>query len=154
MALKIVLVRHGEAKSKKSGQTDHERELTKRGAEALRDAYPKTFSLVEPTLASELWVSTATRARQTADIANETLGIETVHLRDSLYEQDHQAFLDDVSQTNADLVVVVGHIPFMEDACYHLTGTSLGFSAGAAAAIEQPEHGRGRLLWFVQGPEC
>lgn len=154
MALKIILVRHGEAKSKKPGQTDHERELTKRGAAALREAFPQTFSLVEPTLASELWVSTAIRARQTADIANETLGIETVRLRDSLYEQDHQAFMDEILQTNADLVVVVGHIPFMEDACYHLTGTSLGFSTGAAAAIELPEHGRARLLWFVQGPAC
>ncbi|MBR3226239.1 MAG: histidine phosphatase family protein [Atopobiaceae bacterium] len=154
MALKIVLVRHGDAKSKKLGQTDHERELTKRGVAALREAFPQTFSLVEPTIASELWVSTAIRARQTADIANETLGIEMVRLREYLYEQDHQEFLDEISQTNADLVVVVGHIPFVEDACYQLIGTSLGFSTGAAAAIELSEQGRGRLLWFVQGPEC
>ncbi len=153
MALKVVLVRHGEAKSKKLGQTDFERELTKKGAIALREAFPHTFGMLEPTRASELWVSSAVRARQTADIVNETLGIETIRERAYLYEQDHEAFMEELSQANADLVVVVGHIPFMEDACAQLTGTFLGFSAGAAAAIEIGTFTRGRLLWFVQGPE-
>lgn len=153
MALTVVLVRHGEAKNKKLGQTDFERRLTKKGAAALREAFPQTFSMLEPTLASELWVSTAARARETADIANATLGIETIREMPSLYDQDHQAFIDALSETNADLVVVVGHIPFMEDACAMLTGTYLGFSTGAAAAIEVSSSGRGRLLWFIQGPE-
>lgn len=153
MSLTVVLVRHGEAKNKKLGQTDFERELTKKGVAALREAFPKTFALLEPTAASEIWVSTAKRARQTADIANETLGIETFREMGSLYEQDQQAFITALQQTNADIVVVVGHIPFMEDACALLTGTYLGFSTGAAAAVEMNDSGRGRLLWFVQGPE-
>ena len=152
MATKVVLVRHGDAKGKKLGQTDFERELTKKGAHALADAFPETFSLVNPTAKSELWVSTAVRARQTADIANATLDIATVREFDWLYEQDQQAFLDELSATDADLVVVVGHIPFMEDACALLTGTYLGFSTGAAACVEMRQKGRGRLLWFVQGP--
>ena len=154
MALKVVLVRHGEAKGKKLGQTDFERELTKKGAAALREAFPQTFGLLEPTRASELWVSTAVRARQTADIANETLGIEIIRERDYLYEQDQEAFLEELAGSNADLVVVVGHIPFMEDACAMLTGTFIGFSTGAAAAIEMKSNGRGNLLWFVQGPQA
>lgn len=153
MALKVVLVRHGEAKGKKLGQTDFERELTRDGIRALKEAFPQTFALVEPTQASELWVSTAVRARQTADIANETLGIETIREMPALYEQDHEEFMEALAQTNADLVVVVGHIPFMEDACAMLTGTFLGFSTGAAAAIEMRNSSRGHLLWFVQGPE-
>ena len=154
MALKVVLVRHGEAKGKKLGQTDFDRELTKRGAAALREAFPKTFGLLEPTLASELWVSTAVRARQTAEIANESLGIEIIRERDYLYEQNQEAFLEELSQTNADLVVVVGHIPFMEDACAMLTGTFIGFSTGGVAAIEMKNDRRGKLLWFVQGSEA
>lgn len=153
MALTVVLVRHGEAKNKKLGQTDFDRELTKKGAAALRESFPKTFGLVGPTRASELWISPAVRARMTAEIANDTLGIETVHEMRALYEQDQQAFVDALRDTNADLVVVVGHIPFMEDACAMLTGTFLSFSAGAAAAIQVSDSGRGRLLWFVQGPE-
>lgn len=153
MALTVVFVRHGEAKGKKLGQTDFERELTKGGIAALKEAFPKTFDMLEPTRASELWVSTATRARQTAEIVNETLGIETHRERGYLYEQDQQAFLDELGETNADLVVVVGHIPFVEDACALLTGTFLNFAPGAAAAVEVSSSCRGRLLWFVQGPQ-
>lgn len=153
MALTVVLVRHGEAKGKKLGQTDFERELTGRGAAALEKAFPQTFGQVKPTQASELWVSSAIRARQTAEIANKTLGIQSIREMDSLYDQDRDAFVDELSSTAADLVVVVGHIPFMEDACAMLTGTFLGFSTGAAAAIELGDNGRGKLLWFVSGPE-
>ena len=94
-------------------------------------------------------------------IANETLGIETCRELRCLYEQDHEKFLAELAQTNADTVVVVGHIPFMEDMCAQLCGQYLGFSTGAAAAISisdkqvrQLGRGRvrGRLLWFVQGP--
>jgi phosphohistidine phosphatase SixA len=50
-------------------------------------------------------------------------------------------------------VVVVGHIPFMEDACDMLTHTFLGFSTGGVAAISVDDNLRGRLLWFMQGPD-
>ncbi|MBO7674813.1 MAG: histidine phosphatase family protein [Atopobiaceae bacterium] len=150
----VVLVRHGEAKNKKLGQSDFDRELTKKGAEALRAAFPQTFGLLEPTDKSELWVSSAVRARQTADIANETLAIQTIREMPALYDQDYEAFMSELAQTTADLVVVVGHIPFMEDACDMLTHTFLGFSTGAAAAILLDDNLRGRLLWFMQGPNA
>ncbi len=160
MALTVVLVRHGDAKRKAMGQTDFERELTSAGMRSLEEAFPRTMSLVDVTSASELWVSPAVRARQTAHIANKTLGIETHREMKCLYDQDGDAFMRELSQTNADVVVVVGHIPFMEDACALLCGQYLGFSTGAAAAISlndrdvrQLANGRvrGRLLWFVQG---
>ena len=153
MSRTVILVRHGEAKSKKYGQTDFDRELTKRGAAALEAAFPQVFARVRPTSASELWVSSAERALQTAEIANKTLGIKTVRKFDYLYEQDHQSFMDELAITNADLVVVVGHIPFMEDACAMLTGSFIGFSTGAAACIEVDDAGSGELLWFEDGPE-
>ena len=161
MALTVVLVRHGEAKAKRLGETDFDRELTEWGATALEGAFPRTMGLVDVTAASELWMSPAVRARQTADIANKTLGIETCREIRALYEQDDDAFIEELSQTNADVVVVVGHIPFMEDVCARLCGQYLGFSTGAAAAISISDkkvrklgsgHARGQLLWFVQGP--
>ena len=162
MALTIVLIRHGEAKLKELGQTDFERELTDAGAKALREAFPRTLSLVDVTSATELWMSPAARARATAAIANETLGIETCREVRSMYAQDQGEFLRELSQTNADVIVAVGHIPFMEDMCARLCGQYLGFSTGAAAAVEIDDRavrglgsglGRGRLKWFVQGPE-
>lgn len=152
MSLTVVLIRHGEAKNKRLGQTDFERELTERGAEALREAFPRALDLVDVTDKTELWVSPATRALQTAQIANETLRIETQRELESMYEQDQEAFLRELSQTDADVVVAVGHIPFMEDVAARLCGTYLGFSTGAAAAVSINENGRGELEWFVQGP--
>ena len=152
MSLTVVLIRHGEAKNKRLGQTDFERELTERGAEALREAFPRALDLVDVTDKTELWVSPATRALQTAQIANETLRIETQRELESMYEQNQEAFLRELSQTDADVVVAVGHIPFMEDVAARLCGTYLGFSTGAAAAVSINENGRGELEWFVQGP--
>ena len=153
MVQTVVLIRHGEAKNKRLGETDFDRELTKRGAAALEEAFPHSLALVRVTQASELWVSPAVRARQTAEIANKTLGIATVREVEALYEQDQMEFLDELAQADADVVVAVGHIPFMEDTTALLCGSFLGFSTGAAAAIELGESGtRGKLLWFVQGP--
>ena len=161
MALTLVLIRHGDAKSKKLGETDFDRELTEEGAKALRFAFPKNLALVEVTHATELWMSKAIRARQTAKIANETLHIQTFRELGSMYEQDQEAFLRHLSECEADTVVAVGHIPFVEDLVARLTGIYLDFSTGAAAAVEISDHdlahiakGRahGRLLWFVQGP--
>lgn len=162
MALTVVLVRHGDAKGKKLGQTDFDRELTDAGVKALEEGFVRTMGLVDVTPATELWVSPAVRARQTAHIANKTLGIETHREMRCLYDQDDEAFLQELAQTNADTVVVVGHIPFMEDMCAYLCGQYLGFSTGAAAAILIDDRAvrkmtqgrvRGRLLWFMQGPE-
>ena len=153
MVRTVVLVRHGQAKGKKYGQTDFDRELTKRGAAALEMTFPQTFARVMPTSSSELWVSTAKRALQTAEIANKTLGIRLVREFDYLYDQDYQSFMDELAISDADLVVVVGHIPFMEDACAMLTGSYMGFSTGAAACIEIDDTGKGTLVWFEDGPE-
>lgn len=148
----VVLIRHGDAMGKALGQTDFERTLSDAGADALRAHFPRALSLVDVTDASELWVSTAVRARQTADIANDTLGIEKVRELDCMYAQDQDAFLEELEACTADVVVAVGHIPFMEDMCATLCGQYLGFATGAAAAVRINEFGRGRLEWFVQGP--
>lgn len=161
MALTVVLIRHGEAQNKRFGETDYDRELTFKGAEALADAFPDNLSLVRTSKASELWVSPAVRARQTADIANETLNIDIFRELKCLYEQDQQKFLEELQKTNADTVVAVGHIPFMEDMLARLTGVYMGFSTGSAAAVEIDDAYvstlstspiRGRLLWYVSGP--
>ncbi|MDO4536647.1 MAG: histidine phosphatase family protein [Coriobacteriales bacterium] len=161
MSLTVVLIRHGLAKNKRLGETDKERKLTKSGAAALEEWFPRALSLVDTTSASELWVSDAVRARQTAEIANKTLNIETYRELPCLYAQDQERFLDELSQTNADVVVAVGHIPFMEDMFARLSGNFMGFGTGAVAAIELSDTSvrkiskglvRGSLLWFLQGP--
>ena len=135
MSRTLVLVRHGDALGREPGQTDAQRSLSDAGMRALEEAFPRTFGLLEPAKSSELWVSTALRARQTAKIANETLGIESVYELKCLYDQDHKKFLDTYAGIRADLVVAVGHIPFVEHAVErveHAVGT-LGQVAGEIA---------------------
>lgn len=164
MAVTLVLVRHGQAERKKIGQTDIERPLTPEGQRALDAAFPTTFSMVEVTKKTELWVSPALRARQTAKVANETLCIPAerqIECRE-LFDQDETAFLDLVAESAADTIVAVGHIPFMDRLAEYLSGQPVAFDAGGVAAVrvDAPcEAARpssrypGRLLWFVQGPE-
>jgi phosphohistidine phosphatase len=164
MAVTLVLVRHGQAERKKIGQTDIERSLTPEGLRALGAAFPTTFSLVEVTQHTELWVSPALRARQTAEVANETLRIPDERQFDcrELFDQDEAEFLDLVAASDADTIVAVGHIPFMNRLTEYLSGQPVAFDTGGVAAIridDPRETARpsarypGRLLWFVQGPE-
>lgn len=153
MSRTLVLVRHGDALGREPGQSDAQRSLSDAGKRALEEAFPRTFGLLEPTASSELWVSPALRARQTAKIANKTLDIETSYQLKCLYDQDYDEFLDTYAGIGADLVVAVGHIPFMEDMALRLCGANLTFAPGAVCAIDMGDAGlRGRLLWFVQGP--
>jgi phosphohistidine phosphatase len=165
MSLTLVLVRHGKAAAKRLGQTDFDRELTPAGREALAQAYGKTFAQLSDAHDIELWVSPAVRAEQTAAEIVAVLDTELAEERrlDCLYEQDADAFLDELSTRVLEgpgVVVAVGHVPFMEQLAAWLGGYELPFSTGAAAAFElkePPSHapaGRppARLLWFVQGP--
>jgi len=167
MSLTLVLVRHGKAAAKRLGQTDFERELTPEGRDALSRAYGKTFAQLSDEHHVELWVSPATRAEQTAAEIAAVLDTELSQARrmDCLYEQDADAFLDELSARVLEgpgVVVAVGHVPFMEQLAGWLGGYELPFSTGAAAAFElktPPSEASGarppaRLLWFVQGPRA
>ena len=154
MSRTLVLVRHGDALGREPGQTDAQRSLSDAGKRALEEAFPRTLGLLDPTASSELWVSPALRARQTAEIANKTLGIEATYQLKCLFDQDHDEFLDTYAGIGTDLVVAVGHIPFMEDMTLRLCGANLSFAPGAACAIDMGDAGlHGHLLWFVQGPQ-
>ena len=155
MTTKLVLVRHGKAE-KGFGKFDIDRELTDAGLAALEAAYPRTFALLEGEN-PVIWVSPATRAFQTAMVVADTLGIAhtDMEVHGCIYEQNDAELLAEVDAADDDCIVVVGHIPMMEDLVYDLTGLSIDFSTGAAAALELTGQvlKPAKLLWFVQGPK-
>jgi CHAD domain-containing protein len=74
-----------------------------------------------------------------------------------------------VRASKADIVIAVGHNPFIESLTKHLTGASIPFATGGFVAIRidwaddddfapsldevyAQAYGRSRLLWFAQGP--
>lgn len=156
----LVLVRHAKPERSAASGRDFDRELTPGGLAAVQGAYPTTFSLLARLLPQgvrpRVWSSPAVRARQTAAVAADALGVDAreVELHETLYAQDEAAFMDELDASGESCVVAVGHIPFMESLPRLLGGVDLGFGPGAVCALALPddEDRPADLLFFVQGP--
>lgn len=164
MARTIVLVRHGKAQGARPGLSDSERSLVPGAVEALAEALPRAFALLDAgDEAARVWVSPALRARQTAEEVVAALDANGVACseeeREYLFYQDQEAFFDDIEDTpDGSVIIAVGHIPFMEDVLERLTGECISFTPGSVAAVTLPGSPRtqiteGDVLWFVRGPK-
>ena len=165
MADILVLMRHGKAQRPTEDMLDMERKLTEAGKRALSATLPHSLALMPRNAAVRVWSSPAARAEQTARLLvsackREGIGVDPdIQLVDTLWSQDADPFLDNVRACDADVVVAVGHNPFIEDLTARLTGSRIVFATGGLAAIALSEGGVGadspysaRLLWFAQGP--
>lgn len=163
----LILMRHGKAQRPSEGMLDIERKLTEAGKRSLAATLPTSLGLMPRSGARiEVWSSPAARAEQTARIlvkACRQCGIETdrdLKLVDVLWNQDADAFVETVRQSEADAVIAVGHNPFIEELTYRLSGSRIDFATGGLAAISLSSETTGadgavhpgRLLWFAQGP--
>ena len=155
---KLILVRHGKACGLKPGQSDFDRELTDEARSFLAsvDGFMRSFYLLDAHSASHatLWSSPAVRAMQTAQEVDRALGFDhDIVPVDSIWEQDADTFAEQLATTDADCLVVVGHIPMLNEMIERLSGVELSLKPGGMAAIDMDESGRsGMLEWFVQGP--
>lgn len=116
---RLIIVRH--AKTEQLAETDHARVLTERGH---RDAAAGADWLRERGYVPHVvLVSSAARARQTADILAEGMGTTDVRVDDALYSAGPQDVLDSVRaiEDDAETLMVVGHNPTMADVSYHLS---------------------------------
>ena len=133
MAKQLWLLRHGEAVPHDEAPDD-ERELTDRGR-----AHSRAAGRALRALEVEVHVcftSPKVRARRTAELACEFLGVEPV-VDDSLAEGfDGEAALDLMRAAGADQrVLVVGHEPDFSQVVYDLTGGRVDFKKGGVAGI-------------------
>ena len=165
----LVLMRHGKAMPYAQDQEDAERRLTEAGRAALSARLPYMLRLLETTGdAVRIWSSPAKRARQTAELLRKALRenrvpAKKVKTHECLWEQDIDWFLDELSASKAEVIFVVGHVPFVEDVVEGFVGASPSFSTGALGCLEVrlvdgddgqsvPTREDARLLWFAQGP--
>ena len=166
MVRTLVLVRHGKAENARDDSSDLYRELTPDGRHALEIAFPRTFSLLEDYDDVNVWSSPAVRAMQTAQVIANVLGVDGIEVDQTLYDQNVDAILAQISTTPEETVVIVGHVPSLDVLATHLLGREVRLSKGAALALElsQPsaeaagEESRAvpaaaSLLWFVDGPK-
>ena len=157
MIRKLVLIRHGQAETRRLFQDDTERHLTPQGLKALREAYPELLApLAEDVDDLQVWASEAVRARETAEVVCEALGLseDDIEYHASLYAQDNDYFYGELSAAEG-VVVGVGHIPFVEEAAADLARHLISFTTGSIACIDVPDGdlAHATLAWFERGPE-
>ena len=109
----------------------------------------RAFALLDLPERTECWCSSAVRARQTADIVTRACGSVIRTTSGILYDQNVDELMRSFSETDAECVICVGHVPSLEHVCERLCGVSLDFQPGAICHAMRPA---GRLAWFVQGP--
>lgn len=156
MIRKLILIRHGDPQPRRLGETDAERPLTARGLKALQRDYPELLAPLKEDLEElQVWSSEAVRARQTAEVVCDALGVDAddIDYHVSLYAQDYDFFYGELMAAEG-VVVAVGHIPFMEEVTCDLVGQLISFSPGSVACLTIPDAGleRSELEWFAQGP--
>jgi phosphohistidine phosphatase len=134
----LYIVRHAKAEDRSAFMTDHDRELVPEGIMA---AARVGRHLRERDISATHWVSsTAPRARDTAKVMAEQLGVdpETIVLDERLYDGGARAYLAAINNVpdSVESVVMFGHNPDVSYFSEYLTHQDVGsMSKGSVAAI-------------------
>ena len=144
------LLRHGEAVPHDS-KDDFQRELTARG-ERQSAAAGEALARLGIEFAA-CYTSPLVRARQTAELACESLNVEPEDRESVGKGFDRDALLELLAgQDDGARVLVVGHNPSFEDVVQDLTGARVDFKKGGLAAV-RIERGGGELLALLRPRE-
>ena len=149
----VVFIRHGTAEKEKSHDGDAQRALTPVGQEKFTRAAAGIARLLSGKAGLFLWSSPLVRARQTAEILAEQIGLSKPVRCTFLAEPSWGNVVVALRALPADAcVLLVGHEPMLSMWCEDLCGAHLPFCRGAAAAVKLPDtaSGQGELLWFLQ----
>jgi len=148
----LILIRHGKAEKLTSGMHDFDRELTGAGRREVKDAVAGIALYIEPGSRVQVWTSPLTRARQTARILADGLHRAALVEREEIPGGDLMglaAYWGDMGEK--DVVIIVGHEPYLSEWCNRLTGAILPFKVASAAGIEMkdPHTLEGKLRWYA-----
>jgi phosphohistidine phosphatase len=151
VAAQLWLLRHGEAEPHGSGP-DADRRLTPRGEQQSRDAgtalaaLEMTFGLV--------FTSPKVRARDTARLACEALGVEpVVHERLADELDVHEALALAAAGGPDGRTLLVGHEPDLTQVLHDLTGARAQLKKGGVAGVALRSTTGGELLALLRPRE-
>ncbi len=148
----IILMRHGKAESAQVFQSDDARELTTKGRKETETAIPFLKEKLDASRPLLINTSPAARAKQTARIVAEGLGVGNVSECGFVRSGDDDALMQNILQTADDAqLIVVGHEPHLSFWSGRLFGTPLVFQKGMAAAfrVTQRSPFLAELLWVM-----
>jgi len=155
--MQVYFLRHGIAfpRSDPDCPPDHERSLTGEGRERTTLSARGLGSLgVKPDV---IWSSPLARARETAEIVCEVLGLEpdAIHVTAALEPaRDPEDVFAELSEAGCASALCVGHAPHLDLAISHAINSGWGAvtqlkKAGAAALEWDASTGHGELLWLL-----
>jgi phosphohistidine phosphatase len=157
----LLLLRHAKSSWNDATLSDFERPLNGRGLKAapLMGRFLRRKK-IQPDL---ILSSPAERARQTATLVVEAAKITAERRYDErIYEASAARLLEIISQIeeNANIVLLVGHNPGLEELLARLTGESQNMPTAALASIileadkwNKVRERNGRLEWLVKPKE-
>ncbi len=138
MVLTLYIVRHAKAEDRATFMADHDRQLTPDGiiAAARMGRYLRSRGIRPDALIS----STAARARVTAQVMAEQIGIDSadIGLNENLFDGGPKAYLAAVGALPAGVqsAMIVGHNPDVSYFAEYLTHQRVGsLSKGAVVAV-------------------
>jgi phosphohistidine phosphatase len=156
----LLILRHGKAEPGQAGVPDSSRRLTPDGKESLRRVLSRAAeSGVKP---ETMLVSPYVRARETAEIAREVLGVSEQPLLCGTLTPDSnpESIWDEVRvHSQVSQLMLVGHNPLLSELLNLLiaTGHPRDLRTASLACVEvgsalaQPS---GRLLWLLTPEVC
>ena len=151
MAQQLWFLRHGEAEPH-GARPDAERELTERGRGQSRCA-GRAFAALELVF-QDVFTSPKVRAVQTAELACEALGVETVvhePLAEGFDLRDALTLLRAAGEDHR--VLLVGHEPDFSQTLHDLTGANVALKKGGVAGVRMQGPSRGELVVLLRPRE-
>jgi phosphohistidine phosphatase len=155
VAMEIYILRHGIAEEGKPGR-DADRALTAEGATKLKSVLRRARAInVEPTI---ILTSPYLRARQTAEIAAETLRVKSalVETRSLVPESSPEAVWDEIRTVQAETqILIAGHQPLLSLVYAYLLGApsvQIDVKKGSLGRVDVNRFSgppRGALRWLI-----
>jgi phosphohistidine phosphatase len=150
----LCLMRHGKAEPFVEGSDDSLRKLNEQGRQQV-EAMAQLAKGWWPAGTTRIWASPYDRACETAEIMSRQIHVSDMKCHGAIADGDLDMFYEYVLQDEAaDIVLVIGHEPFLGRWMAKLTGTPLDFKAGSMALLEYDptagQYGQGTLLFYVQ----
>lgn len=132
----LYLIRHAKAEDRNLGKPDFERKLTEKGIKQFTDYVPEIIPVLEKNKNLKIWTSPIIRAKETAQILTEAMGIEQAEIKEFLATGDLDELLQELqAEPDEFAVVCVGHEPSMSYWTGKLTDAELYFPKGGFVQI-------------------
>jgi len=134
---KLLLLRHGNAASRISGMSDHDRPLNSRGKKEISNI---AYKLAENTLIpNSIIASSAVRALSSAGIVRNILHItENIRETELLYSASISEYIDILKSHKESIstILIVAHNPTISGFISRITGKHIGMGTGNLCSIE------------------